>query len=76
MRSVQLLLRWWDDPAGYTKAICNEFAWMASERRVIDKLRNKQALGLKDAWVLKKNSTRMGMEIGIREATQLLHHLR
>jgi hypothetical protein len=49
---------------------------MASERRVIDKLRNKQALGLKDAWVLKRNSARMGMAIGIKEATQLLHHLR
>ena len=42
MKSVQLLMKWWDDPSGYTRAVLKEFDWMKKERAVIDKLRKKQ----------------------------------
>jgi len=76
MRSAQILLEWWDDPAGYTRAILKEFKWMENERRVIDKLGRNENLTLRDAWVLKKNSRRMGMQVGLKEAASLLRHLR
>jgi flavin-dependent dehydrogenase len=76
MRSAQILMEQWDDPSRYTKAILREFRWMQGERKVIDKLRKDEAFGLSDAWVLKKNSRRMAMEVGLKEAATLLKHLR
>ncbi len=76
MRSVQILVEHWEDPHGYTKAILREFKWMRGERRVIDKLRREETFGLGDAWVLKKNSIRMGMDVGLKDAAILLGHLR
>lgn len=76
MRSAQILLDFWEDPGGYQTAILREFGWMKSERRVIDKLRGSESLGVKDAWVLKKNSRRMGMHVGLKEAILLLKNLR
>ncbi len=76
MKSVRLLLERWDDPTGYTRAIQKEFAWMKRERIVVDKLRMNEALGLKDAWVLRKNSRRMGMQVRLKDAGTLLRHLR
>ncbi len=76
MKSVQLLIQWWDDPSHYTKAILKEFDWMKKERIVIDKLRKKEGLSLQDAWVLKKNSRRMGMQVGLKDAAALLKRLR
>jgi hypothetical protein len=49
---------------------------MRNERKVIDKLRKKRHLGIQDAWVLKKNSKRMGMQVGLREAAMLIKKLR
>jgi hypothetical protein len=76
MRSVEILINNWDDPDGYTKAILKEFNWMKRERKVIDKLIRMKYLGINDAWVLKKNSRRMGMQIGFREAKMLMKNLR
>ncbi len=76
MRSVEILINNWDDPDGYTQAILKEFNWMKRERKVIDKLIRMKYLGINDAWVLKKNSRRMGMQIGFREATMLMKNLR
>jgi flavin-dependent dehydrogenase len=76
MRSVQLLLRWWNNPVAYEKAVLREFRWMKDERRVIDKLWHNEMLGLKDAWVLKRNSRRMAMEVGLKDAAILMKHLR
>jgi hypothetical protein len=76
MRSVQLLIQWWNDPAGYTRAILKEFHWMEKERQVINKLKNCEHLTLRDAWVLKKNARRMGMQVGLTEAAALLRHLK
>jgi flavin-dependent dehydrogenase len=76
MKSVQLLMKWWDDPSGYTRAVLKEFDWMKPERAVIDKLRKNRALGLNDARVLKRNSRRMGMQVGLKEAVALLKRLR
>lgn len=76
MKSVQILLQWWDDPKGYTEAILREFSWMMPERRVIDKLRGTGPLGMKEAWVLRKNSKRMGMRVGLKEAGMLVRNLR
>jgi len=42
---------------------------------VVDKLRRGEKLGLSSAWVLKKNSKRMGMQVGLKEASILLSHL-
>jgi hypothetical protein len=76
MRSVQILMQWWDDPKGHTAAILREFSWMKPERRVIDKLRGNGPLGMKEAWVLRKNSKRMGMKVGLKEAGMLVRNLR
>jgi flavin-dependent dehydrogenase len=76
MRSVRLLLENWNSPEGYTQAILREFQWMKKERKVIDKLRTMEDLGISDAMVLIKNSKRMGMEIGIWEAAMLMNHLK
>ena len=75
MKSVQLLLQNWESPEAYTKSILKEFQWMETERQVIDKLLTKGGLGIKDAWVLKKNSRRMGMKVGVKEALLLLRAL-
>jgi len=48
---------------------------MEKERQVVDKLLAKGGLGIKDAWVLKKNSRRMGMRVGVKEALLLLRAL-
>ncbi len=75
MKSVDLLIEQWDDPDRYSHAIQREFAWMKSERKVIDKLRRKRPLGLNDARILRRNSRRMGMEVRLRDAGLLLKHL-
>lgn len=75
MKSAQLLLQHWESPERYTKSILKEFRWMEKERQVIDKLLDKGSLGIKDAWVLKKNSRRMGMQVGVKEAIRLLRAL-
>jgi flavin-dependent dehydrogenase len=75
MKSVRLLLQNWQNPEAYTKSILKEFQWMEKERQVIDKLLTKRSLGIKDAWVLKKNSRRMGMQVGVKEAIGLLRAL-
>jgi flavin-dependent dehydrogenase len=76
MKSARILVNHWDDPNAYTEAILKEFHWMTSERRVIDKLRSKNRLGLREAWVLKKNSRRMGFRIGLRDAIMFIKKLR
>jgi hypothetical protein len=76
MRSAQILLQRWDDPLGYTEAIQREFSWMKPERKVIDRLRRSGPVGIKAAWVLRRNSKRMGMRVGLPEAERLLKNLR
>ena len=76
MRSAQLLLEYWHNPSGYAAAILKEFHWMEDERRVIEKLRRREPLGISDARVLKRNAKRMGMQVGLKEAATLLRHLR
>jgi len=75
MRSAQMLMEHWNDPEGYTQAILKTFQWMKPERNVIDKLKMSKRLRMNDAWVLRKNSRRMGMKVGLREARILLDHL-
>ena len=76
MRSAQILISHWNDPDAYTRAIMEEFYWMTGERRVIDKLKGTDRLGLREAWVLRKNSRRMGFRIGLVEAAKYLKRLR
>jgi hypothetical protein len=76
MKSVQILMDCWEDPGRYTETLLKEFAWMKEERVVIDKLKASRPLRIRDAWVLKKNSRRMGMEVGLGEAGRLLKSLR
>ncbi len=76
MRSAQIMLEQWDDATAYTKAILREFGWMEAERKVVDKLRKNEPFKLSDAWVLRKNSKRMAMNVGLKDAAMLLKHLR
>ena len=76
MRSVQLLLDAWDKPEHYREAVLGEFRWMKDERRIIDMLRKAEGLGIREARVLRRNSQRMGMRVGLREAIALLKNLR
>ena len=76
MKSVKILLDHWNDPAGYTAAILKEFEWMNKERQVVNKLKVASRLKLKDAWVLKRNATRMGMEVALKDALVLLNAIR
>jgi flavin-dependent dehydrogenase len=75
MKSVQLLIKHWDDPDGYTRAVLKAFRWMHGERRVLEKLRKGQPLRVQDALVLKRNSKRMGMQIKIGQAAKILRRL-
>lgn len=76
MACARLLVERWDDPAAYTRAVFKEFIWMKGERKVVDRLRRGETLGPESAWVLRKNSRRMGMQVGLKEASILLGHLR
>jgi len=76
MKSVQIMLKHWDDPSAYTKAILKEFEWMRKEREVINKLIERDRLSIKDAFVLKKNSKRMGMQVNLKDALMLLKNLK
>ena len=76
MRSAQILLDNWDNPDGYRETILKEFSWIDDERRLIDKLRRREALKMGDAWVLKHNLKRIGMNIGISDAAKLMKRLR
>jgi hypothetical protein len=75
MRSVRLLLTWWNDPKGYTRAVLQEFGWMKNERTVIDRLKRGERMGLGNAWTLKRNSRRMGMRVGLRQALMFVRGL-
>jgi flavin-dependent dehydrogenase len=76
METVRLLLQHWNDPEAYAAAVLQKYAWMEEERRVVDRLLEGGPLGPGHAWVLKKNSRRMGMRIGIKDAVTLLMHLK
>lgn len=76
MRSAQILIDHWNDRSGYEKALFREFRWMDGERRVMDKLRRDEALALKDALILKRNSRRIGVEVPLKDAALFLGHLR
>jgi hypothetical protein len=75
MRSVQLLLDAWDDPRQYREAVLDEFGWMRDERGVIDKLRTGERVGVREACILRRNSKRMGMRVGLGNALALLRNL-
>jgi hypothetical protein len=76
MKSVRLLMEHWEDPEAYTGAVLREFDWMKGERQVIDKILTASPLGIKDAWVLRKNSKRMAMQLGLKEAIRFLRALK
>jgi len=76
LESAEILLDHWDDAEGYTKAILSQFAWMKNERAVIDRLRSGKRLGIRDAWIIKKNSRRMGVRAGLNLAMTLIKRLR
>jgi hypothetical protein len=76
MKSVSLLIESWDDPEGYTRSLLREFGWMKGERNIIDRLLRGERLGLENAWTLKKNAARMGVRVGISEASVFLRKLR
>lgn len=76
MRSAQLAVLHWDDPEKYTHAILKEFKWMKNERHVADKINRGDKLGLSDAWVIKNNANRAGMEIGLGSAMKILKKMR
>jgi len=72
MKSARILLRNWTAPEAYTNATLDELAGRQDERAVIDRLRQGKKPSLSDALVLKKNSKRTGMEIGVKEAAMMI----
>ncbi len=75
MTCAKLLMRNWEDPEGYTRAILKEFNWMERERRVVDKIAARKSPGLIDALVILRNSRRMGIRIGLRDSLRLVRSL-
>ena len=75
LRSVEILLEYWDDSNAYTKAILDEFGWMKEEREVVDRLVSGKRLGIRDAWIIKQNSQRMGIKVGLKVALILMRKL-
>jgi flavin-dependent dehydrogenase len=76
MRSAQILLKNWDNPDSYRDSILREFSWIHNERKLVDKLRNMAPLNMGDAWVLKNNSKRIGMNVGLTEAAIYVKRLK
>jgi len=76
LQSVEILLKHWDNAVGYTKAILDAFDWMREERQVVDRLVAGKRLGIRDAWIVKKNSNRMGITVGLEVALRLMRRLR
>jgi flavin-dependent dehydrogenase len=76
MRSAQILMDNWNSPDNYRKSILREFSWIDDERRLIDKLRKRQPLNMGDALVIKNNSKRIGMNIGLAKAAIFMKRLR
>jgi len=76
MGTVKLLLKYWDDPEGYEKAVLHDFGWMEEERRILGKVLQGGVPDQRDARVLKENSRRMGIRIGLTDAVSLLNNLK
>lgn len=76
MRSAQILLDNWGSPDDYRETLLKEFTWIDDERKLIDKLRRREALNMGDAWVLKNNSKRIGINIGLTDAARLMKRLK
>jgi flavin-dependent dehydrogenase len=76
LRSVQILLECWDAPDRYTERILREFRWMKREKRVFEKLRRGDRLGLTDGLALRTNAKRMGMDVDLRDAVTLVKRIR
>lgn len=72
MKSAQILVENWNDPRAYERAILKEFTWMEGERRVIDKLRKGEHIGLRSGLVLKKTTGRMNMKLHLWQALKVL----
>lgn len=75
LQSVQLLLESWDDAERYRQALLAEFRWMEEERAIVERLRRGQAIGLRQARILQRNTRRMGMQVGLRDAITLLQRM-
>lgn len=75
MRCARLLLECWRDAARYRKAVLEEFRWMGEERAIIDQLRFGQNIGLRQARILRRNSRRLGLRVGLSNAVALLQSL-
>ena len=76
MRSAQILIDNWDSPDGYRASILKEFDWIDDERRLIDKFRKRKSLNMGDALIIKNNSKRIGMNIGLAQAAIFMKRLR
>ena len=76
MRSAQILIDNWDSPDRYRETILKEFGWIDDERGLIDKFRKSESLSMGDALIIKHNSKRIGMNIGLAQAAIFLKRLR
>lgn len=76
MRSAQILIDRWDSPDNYRESILREFSWIDDERKLIDKLRRRKPLNMGDALIIKNNSKRIGMNIGLAHAATLIKRLK
>ncbi|KCZ72345.1 hypothetical protein ANME2D_01751 [Candidatus Methanoperedens nitroreducens] len=76
MRSAQILAKNWDYPLAYERAILNEFSWMEEERRVVDRLRRGERIGIRDGLILKETTKRMNMKLHLWDALKMLMRAR
>jgi flavin-dependent dehydrogenase len=76
MRSAQILMDNWDNPDSYRESILKEFGWIDDERRLIDKLSQRKSFNMGDALIIKNNSKRIGINIGLAQAAIFMKRLR
>ncbi len=74
--SAEILLNHWDDARKYSEALLAAFDWMKDERVVIDRLVGGKRIGIRDAWIIRKNSRRMGITVGLTLILGLMRSLR
>jgi hypothetical protein len=75
MRSAKILQQRWDSPEAYSAAILDEFPWMPTERRILEKLMAGESPSIGDWRALMKMGKRMGADLGLKETMSLLSFL-
>lgn len=76
MKSALLLFKNIYSGIDYVDSIHREFSWMDDERKALDRLKAGKSAGVGGAIVLRRNTRRMGMKLGLYDAFRLLWRAR